>query len=391
MKRLTDVAVMFMILLLAPAAWAAPDRGLSAAFNHPGLILGPDDEVEMSLTLRNLGQADDSFAVTVVEKPEGWETELRSFASLVTGAFIPGLDQVGLSLRALPPEGERPAPGDYVFKVRAESLDGVVRRTAECRVTIRERPGGSELLTLTTAHPEVRGPSDGRFSFTLDVRNLGGEDGLVGLSAVVPAGWEAWFKPAYEDKQVSSIQIPKGQSRSLTLDVTPAYRAPLGQFPLKVRAESWWGSAETALTVELTGTYQIRLVAANELLSAATEPGQPFSMNFFVVNEGSAPQREVKFLTVAPDNWLVELSPPELTGLQAHQSPTPVTMTVTPSAEALVGDYGLGLAAEGERSKSALDLRITVRTKATWAWIGVGIIVLVVLGLGLTFRLLGRR
>lgn len=373
----------------APAA-EPPERALSAAFHYPGLILGLEDQVEMNLIIRNPGLRDDSFLVTVTEAPEGWNTELRGFAVGVTGVFLAGGEQGSLTLSARPPEDQPPAPGEHLFKVRVESLDGRLSREAACRVTLRAGRAALAALSLSSPHPELRGPSDGRFSFSLDVRNQG-DEGLVGLSVSAPAGWEAYFKPGYEDKQVSSIQVPKGQSRNLSLEVRPDFRAEPGVYPLSARAESKWGSAEAALSVELTGTYQIRLIPANELLSAVTEPGRPVSLGFFVLNEGSAPQREVRLISLAPDNWKVELEPPVIADLPPGRGPAPLTLTVTPAEQALVGDYGLGLAAEGERSKSPLDLRITVRARPVWAWLGVAVIGLTVLGLALTFRRLSRR
>ena len=385
--------LMMAVMISADAALALepPERALSLAFNHPGLILGPDEAVELPLTIRNIGRRDDSFRLSVLEKPAGWEAEFRTFSATVTGVFLPGPDQFGLTLVVVPPEEGPLAAGEYIFKVKAESLDGAVSETAECRVTVRSRLNSAAPLAVTTSHPHVRGPSDNRFSFSLDVKNQGGDDSLVGLSASSPSGWEVYFKPSYEDKQVSSIQIPKGQSRTLTLDVAPGFRTQAGIYPIKVRAESKWGTAETTLTVELTGTYQIRLMMANELLSAAAEAGQPTSLNFFVINEGSAVQREVKFVTVAPDNWKVEFKPETIAGLEPYKTPTPVTVTITPGPEALAGDYGVGLLAEGERSKSSTDLRITVKASAAWAWLGAAIIVMVGLGLAITFRRLGRR
>ena len=390
--RLTLMLALTIIFAAGTAlAYEPPERGLSAAFNYPGVVIGPDDPVDLALTIRNFGRTDDSFRITVLEKPEGWEAEIRSFSTVVTGVFLPGPDQVGLTLAASPPAGERLVPGDYHFKLRVESLDGQLRRDTDCLVAVRPRRSGGEPLAISTSHPEVRGPSDSRFSFSLEVKNHSGEDGLVELSADAPAGWEVYFKPSYEDKQVSSIQIPRGQGRTLALEVKPGYRAEPGVYPVKVRAESKWGAAGAALKVELTGTYQLRLIPANELLSAGVEAGQPVSIGFFVLNEGSAVQREVKFITVAPDNWKVTFEPEVITDLKPHQTPRPLTMTVTPPDDALVGDYGLGLVAEGERSKSPLDLRLTVRARAGWAWGGAALIALVALGLAWTFRRLGRR
>ncbi|MDL2260110.1 NEW3 domain-containing protein [Deltaproteobacteria bacterium OttesenSCG-928-K17] len=391
------VRISFALLLLfftaAPALAAAPpERGLSAAFNHPGFIVGQDEGgLSLPLTIRNIGLEDDSFVVTIIEKPEGWSADIRSFASLVTGQFVPGLSEAPLTLIASPPEGRPLAAGDYVFAVRVGSLDGVLAKESRATVTVRPRAGVPAPLTLASSYPQVRGPSDGRFSFSLDLRNSGAEDALIGLSAAAPDGWELYFKPSYEDKQISSIQIPKGQSRSLVLDVRPAAGAGAGVFPIRVRAESGQGTAETGLTVELTGTYKIKLFPANELLSAATEPGRPVAMNFFVMNEGSALQRQVRLLPLAPDNWKVEIKPEVIADLAEGRTPAQVTLTVTPPDNALIGDYGLGLVAEGERAKSSLDLRLTLKARAVWAWLGAGLIVLVVAALALAFRRLGRR
>jgi uncharacterized membrane protein len=392
-----NLALFIMPLFLVPAwAWPAgaetgPARALSAAFNYPGLIVGPEETMDLGLSIGNRGQADDSFVVTVLEKPEDWETELRVFSNLVTGLFLGGGQEANPVLRVRPSRGGLIRPGDYDFRIRVQSLDGFLSRESACRVTVRARAATLKPLILSSTHPELRGPSDGRFSFSLDVKNQGEGEALVGLSAEGPAGWELYFKPSYEDKQITSIQIPQGQSRALALELRPDYRAGAGLFPIKVRAESKWGSAETELRLELTGTYQIRLIPANELLSAATGPGQPVSLNFFLLNEGTAPQREVRLVSVAPDNWTVVIEPPVIPFLEPGRLPRPVTLTVTPAAGALIGDYGLGLAAEGQRSKSSLDLRLTVKAKSVWAWLGTALIVLTVLALVWTFRRLGRR
>ena len=381
-------------LLLFPIwvqAGEPPLRGLSAAFNHPGLIIGSEEAVDLPISLHNSGSSDDSFLVDIVEQPEGWEAEIHSFSAVVTGLFLPGGERSGLTLRARPVGGQAIEPGSYLFKIRVSSLDGLLSRESQCLVTVREKAAESRALNLSCTHPELRGPSDASFSFSVDLKNQGGDDGLVGLSAEAPEGWEVYFKPSFEEKQISSIQIPRGQSRALALDVRPGYKAGAGRYALKVLAESKWGRAELPLSVELSGTYQLRIFPANELLSASTEPGRPVALTFFVLNEGSAPQREVRFVTVAPDNWKVDFEPEALRGLEPGRGPVAVTMTVTPPEGALVGDYGLGLAAEGEKSKSALDLRFTIRAKALWAWVGLGLIVLTVLGLAFIFRRLGRR
>lgn len=80
------ISPLLLTLFLSFPAWAAetPERGLSAAFNHPGLIVGQDEGyLTLPLTIRNIGRTDDTFVVEVLEKPEGWRADIRSFSSFV--------------------------------------------------------------------------------------------------------------------------------------------------------------------------------------------------------------------------------------------------------------------------------------------------------------------
>jgi uncharacterized membrane protein len=68
-----------------------------------------------------------------------------------------------------------------------------------------------------------------------------------------------------------------------------------------------------------------------------------------------------------------------------------VEATITPAAQALVGDYSVALSVDGEKANKALETRVTVRAPTAWGWIGVGLIVLVIGGMGGLFVWLGRR
>ena len=68
-----------------------------------------------------------------------------------------------------------------------------------------------------------------------------------------------------------------------------------------------------------------------------------------------------------------------------------VEVSITPAAEALVGDYAVGVNIKGEKSSDNLEFRVTVKASAAWGWIGIGIIILVILGLFALFVTFGRR
>ncbi|MDR1872272.1 MAG: hypothetical protein LBS60_10230 [Deltaproteobacteria bacterium] len=362
------------------------------AFTYAGPTISPDSEISLEVTLQNTGFKGDTFDFTVIEAPEGWSTEISRFSQSFTGIFLAGEERASLNLLVWPPSGQELIPeGEYPLALKVTSRNG--GKTLEARSTIKVASNlkSPQALTLSTSYPEISGPSDGRFAFTLDIKNNSAEDALVNLIASVPQGWEGSFKPGYEEKQISSLQIPKSQSRSVTLDINPAYQAEAGAYPLSVKAEAPAGTAETKLLVNLTGTYKTRVVTANDLLSMATEMGKPVTVSLYVVNEGSATQKEISFLAVKPDNWRVDFKPEKLVDLPGRGSPVLVEMTVTPAPNALVGDYGLGVSVQGEKSQNALDFRVTVKASAAWTWVGSALIILVVAALALVFRKLGRR
>ena len=68
-----------------------------------------------------------------------------------------------------------------------------------------------------------------------------------------------------------------------------------------------------------------------------------------------------------------------------------IELTVTPSEQALVGDYSVAIRVDGEKSKESLELRTTVKASTAWGWLGIGIIVVVIAGLVALFIGMGRR
>ncbi|MDR2354331.1 MAG: hypothetical protein LBF22_14470 [Deltaproteobacteria bacterium] len=401
-KKLSGKTILFLLSLtlgFAHSSYAQINPALlnidsfEAAFTYPGETIGPEGEVSLEITLRNTGTKGDTYLVEITAAPEGWETELSRYNTVLTGIFLPNEENATLTLAAFPPgePGDALPEGEYPFSIKVTSQNTGKSVESSTLLKVAARKTTQEELTLSTSYPEIGGPSDGRFAFSLDVKNNGPEEVRVNLTAVVPQDWEFSFKPGYEDKQISSIQVPRGQSRSVTLDLSPPYLVEVGTYPIRVVAESPTGTAETNLTVNLTGTYKIRAGTLNELLSTTTEVGRPVTVSLYVMNEGSATQKEITFLTFKPDNWEVKFEPETLTNIPPRGRPVQVEMTVTPSANALVGDYAVSLNVEGEKSQSPLEFRITVKAGSTWSWIGAIIIIIVVLGLAWTFRRLGRR
>ena len=64
---------------------------------------------------------------------------------------------------------------------------------------------------------------------------------------------------------------------------------------------------------------------------------------------------------------------------------------MTPSNQAIAGDYVATFTATASQTTASQDIRYTIDTSLTWAIVGIGLIVLAFLGLGWVFQRFGRR
>ncbi|MCX7866249.1 NEW3 domain-containing protein [Limisphaera sp. VF-2] len=402
MKRVTKLCWMVGLLgwlgsgadplLAATSTNDLPERYFTAAFQYPGVRLSPEDSLNVDVRLKNRGRSDETVLLEVTEQPADWNVEIRRYGTAVTGVFLPSGEDQTLTFTARPKDRnlKRLPEGTYRFAIRAHTPDNALVRESSLVVTVSSGEHGPERITLETSYPTLRGSSGDKFQFSLDVRNETGQDAVFNFRATAPQGWQTSFRPAYESKQITSLQINAGSSRSIEFEVTPPYRAQAGEYDFKVEVEAGRARAEKDLKVVLTGTYDLKVGTPSGLLSLVTERGKKTTATLLVQNTGSAPQREISFQSFKPENWKVEFSPEKLENVQPGEVKQ-VEVSITPAEQALVGDYSVSLAIDGERVNRDLEFRVTIRAGATWGWVGLAIIVLVVAGLGVTFHYLGRR
>ncbi len=389
------VLVMAAVLNAAPMASAAdkPARDFIAALRYPGLTIGVDEDVRVDLVVKNTGRQDETIMLEVVSQPEGWETMIRSYGDQVTGIFVAANDDRAMNFVAKSAvRGAKLTPGKYHFAIKAWTQDKAISKTTSIDVTVVEAEKRDDVIKLTTSFPVLRGPSDSKFEFSLDVKNDADDDSLFNLLGAGPEGWEISFKPPYEEKQISSLQIEGRQNSAVNVQVTPPPKAEAGEYPIKVKVKSAKGDdeAEAVLMVVLTGTYKLKAGTTDGLLSLTTQRGKAGTVSLYIQNEGSATQREISFLSFKPENWNVEFKPEKIEGLKPGELKQ-VEIAITPGDQALVGDYSVAVSAQGEKESKEVEFRVTVKASSAWGWIGVAIIMLVIIALGFIFRKLGRR
>jgi len=367
-----------------------PPRAISIAPAYPGVVVPQGDDVSIDLKVTNGGRQDENIYVALTSIPKGWNARIKTYSFDVTGVHVPSDESKNLTLKAEPDKDV--APGKYTFPIKAKTEDGKLKSSGQVVITVKEKEKvkKSKGVNITTSYPVLQGPTGGQFEFSLEVESKADKDAIFNLSAQGPENWEINFKPAYEEKFISSLRIKANQSQTMAVEVKPFPFAKPGRYPISVKVSSDKARAEAELTVVLTGTYKLDAGTANGLLSLNAFQGEKANLSFYVKNSGSAAHNNVSFLSFKPENWKVEFSP-ERIEILAPGDLKQVEVNITPADQALVGDYSVGLSVEGGKVSKNLELRVTVRASTAWGWAGIGIIVLVIAGLVVLFFRMGRR
>ncbi|MCX5918812.1 MAG: NEW3 domain-containing protein [Deltaproteobacteria bacterium] len=366
-----------------------PERGIAIYTEFSGVVVPPGEAVRMELTADNKGKRDENFLMKISQIPKGWRASLKAPSFTVDAVPVPATKARTLTFLAEPDKTVK--PGNYQFQVDAQTEDGKFTSTQKINVTVREKLAAGEDFTVTTSYPVLQGQTDAKFEFSLEVNNKSEADRNFNLSAQAPVKWEINFKPAYEQKQISSFRIKGGSSQTVAVEVTPPKDAQSGSFPLLVSIASGEKKQDVKLTVVLTGIYKLDAGTPTGLLSLEALAGKPANMSLFVKNTGSAVNKNISFSSFKPENWKVEFKPEKIEALESGAMKQ-VEVIITSAGQALVGDYSVGLSVDGEKGSSkTVEIRVSVKTSAAWGWVGIFIIVLVIAGLGGLFLWLGRR
>ncbi len=365
-----------------------PERGIAVYPEFSGVIVSRGEAVRMDVVLDNKGRTDETIDVKIATIPKGWKAQLKGASYLITGMYVTNGKTKNLALNLEP--DKTVGVGTYVFQFDAQTADGKFTSTHKLTVNVQERVTGADDIQITTSYPVLRGQTDAKFEFSIEVMNKSESDRTLNLAAMGPEKWEINFKPAYEAKQISSLRIKGAQNQTVAVEVTPPKDAMSGEYPIVVRISSGDKKAEVKLMVILTGIYKLDAGTPTGILSLEATPGKPANLSLFVKNTGSAVNRNVNFSSFKPENWEVTFKPEKIDALEPNALKQ-VEVAIKPAQQALVGDYSVGVMVNGEKSDKTIEFRVTVKASTAWGWIGIGIIIFVIAGLSALFIWLGRR
>lgn len=369
-----------LMTLMVGASVAQAAGSVSITTPYPAVAVAPGTKVSFDLSIET--DTADRVDLKVERVPTGWT------ASLFGGGFVvDGVQSDGSKATTVRLDVTLPADAAAATQ-RIEVVATAGSATDRLPLDIRITPAAAGSVSLTTDFPQLKGDSSTAFSFNLTLHNDTAEDLTFGAAATGPSGWAVTAQVSSESQAASAI-VKAGSTTPVTVKATAASDVTAGAYPIAVDVTSGSRTAHADLSVEVTGSYSIKLTTPDARLSASATAGSASDLTLVVQNTGTAPIAGVKPTATAPQGWTVKFDPESVD--VAAQGEASVVAHMTPSSDAIAGDYVVTFKAASDLANSSADIRVTIQTGLLGGAIGLGLILLVLVGLGWVFLRYGRR
>ena len=387
-RQLLVALVVVSTLALAPAALAQteetpttlPATALTVSTPFPSVAVEPGDQVSFALTVSAPAQAEVALAVEGV--PEGWTAAFRGGGFEVDSVTAgPGLEPE-LTFDVTVPTSV--TEGDFPMTINASGGGDSVSVPVAIRVSTQ---AGGE-VTLTPNFPGLRTPAGEAVTFDVELANGTPADLEFELTPTAPSGWDATAELSGQ-AQASTVLVEAGGTQTINVAVTPPFQAEAAQYPITLQATAPGTTVETEMIVEVTGSFALEMSTADQRLNAEVTVGSSSDFQIILTNTGTADLDNVVVGVTPPTGWEVGFDSQEV-AIPAGET-VPVLATITPSEEAVAGDYVISFTATHEQADAAMEVRTTVNPSAIWGFVGIAVIALTLAGLAWVFRRFGRR
>ncbi len=362
------------------------DGGLEIHTEYPGVTAKAGDSLTFTIDMDNSGAACDA-SLSVASMPEGWEGYISGGSSdRITRIHVPnGTESASATLHLEVPADA--ADGSYQVVLEAQgdnaSYDSLTIYLNVDQLEVSQGDFSSE-------YPEQEGSAGTSFSFNATLINNSATEQSYSLSANAPEGWQVAFKPSGESTQVASITLEPAVSQGLTITVTPPNNVSAGEYTIPCSAISAGETLDMELSVTVTESYDLSLSTPDGRLSFDTVAGDESDVTLSITNNSNVAIENVNLTSSAPSGWNVSFDTPTIDVIEAGAT-VEVSAHVTPSSEALTGDYVVTMTADASEVSDSAEFRVAVETSVIWGFAAVAIIVVLLAGIGYIFRKYGRR
>jgi uncharacterized repeat protein (TIGR01451 family) len=362
---------------MAPATLAA---GLTLTTPYPSVTVSPGTQVTFDLAIETTNATRVNLSLSGT--PATWKASLHGGGFVVGAVQTNGDDPTTVRLDVDVPDD---ATGTSQITVTANDGDSTVTLALDIKV---EADAGGE-VTVNPDFPEQRGTSSQSFTFNLNISNQTPEDLVFTATAEGPTGWTADVTLTGQATAVSGT-VKAGGASNAAVRVTPADDSAAGTYPIAVVVTVGGKQYPVSLSVEVTGSYSMIVTTPTTNLSASGNAGAAMTQQFTIQNTGTAPINNVIMSSQLPTNWKATFEPGTTASIAAGQSVT-ITATITPSSDAVAGDYALSFTARGDEGNDQVDIRFTVNPSILGTLLGIAIFIVAIGGLYWAFRRYGRR
>lgn len=362
--------------------------GLSLSTEYPGVTITPGETLNITLTLTNTSGSPVNADVAIASLPDGWEGYLQGGDYEVNEVHV-GTASEGTQLTLHLTVPVALEEGTYTVQVDAD-VNEEIYDSLTLSFEVNEVNAGAG--SFTTEYPEQEGTAGTSFSFSTTLINNGLSTESYSLSSSAPSGWQVSFVPSDESTSVASIEVESSTSQGLTVEVVPPEGVEAGEYDISCSAVSASETLTTDLKVVITGTYGISLSTPDGRLSFDSQANKDTDVTLTVTNTGNEELQNVTLTSSLPSGWEVTYDVEDgIIDSIAAGSSAQVVATVTPSSEAITGDYVATFTAETDEATSSAEFRVSVKTSTLWGFVAVLIILCVAAGLVYVFRKYGRR
>ncbi|MFZ0014778.1 MAG: NEW3 domain-containing protein, partial [Acidimicrobiia bacterium] len=235
-KTLLALASGVALILAMPAAMAQETVPTELAVTTPyvGVSIKPGDTA--TFTLDVAGPPGTRVALSAGDIPSGWDATLLGGGFQLNEVLIGETGHVSVDLDVDVPDDAT----DGSYEISVDAAGGGARRQVPLSIDVAATAGGD--VTMSSDFPDLQGPADSTYSYTLDLDNGTPQEIQFGLTAEGPEGWRIDMKPSGE-AQASTVTVGGGESTTVTVEVDPPDTAPAGSYQVVARAD---GGGETA-------------------------------------------------------------------------------------------------------------------------------------------------
>jgi uncharacterized repeat protein (TIGR01451 family) len=353
---------------------------LSLTTPFPAVSVSPGNRVSFNLSVKTSASARVGLSLSGV--PSSWTATLHGGGFVVSAVQTSGTDATEVRL-----DIDVPADATGTTRITVTAEGNGARDSLPLDITSETNASGE--VKVTSDITSQKGPSDQTFTFNVNVLNQKDQDLTYSSTAgQIPPGWTV-NTSLTGSSQATSATVKAGGTSGVTVTVKAADGTEAGTYPVQIVTTVGTEQFTTDLNVEITGSYKVEF-AADQVLSARGPAGGVTEQTFTITNTGTAPVTNLVMSGTPPSGWTVKFDPTSTDSLAPDQSVT-VKAQITPSGDAIAGDYNISFKATAKEANVSSDVRFTVETSILGAIIGAALIVAAVGGLYWVFRRYGRR